>query len=186
MVSAARLGACGGIALVVALMACSRSSGPTVTSPAALPSASATEVRVERGGGSGGGGGTAGDAQVEGTFVFTAGGETTSGTYLGFLSSDLPEVVTLGGILLRKSDDAVFTVPVVALDSRLTSDVLTLGVSPNPETRILDFRVRLDQTFTATADSTCPTGVRHTFVLTGQIPQFGRSTLTLTHCEAVF
>jgi hypothetical protein len=186
MKSAASFGACVGVAFVVSLAACSRLDGPA-TSPSALRPTSSIEVRVERGGGSGGGGVIVGDAEVEGTFTFESGGETISGTYSGSVSISTPENVTLSvPVFIRKSDQAVFAIPVTSLDSGLTSVTVVLGVSPNPEIRIVDFRIELDQTFTVIADSNCPTGERHSFVLSGQIPQFGTSTLTLTHCEAVF
>jgi hypothetical protein len=184
MPSAGAVGASVGVVIVLVVAACSNGGDPSRTSGSVLAPSSVSQVRVERGGG---GDGVVGeDVPITGTYTLEAHGSISTGSYSGGVDLNFPTFVHISvNEPIRISDTAMFSISTFSLNTTATTAGISLSFSPNLRSGINGAHTQLNQAFQATTDISCQSGTRHTFILTGPLPQLGQTTLTFSHCAPI-
>jgi hypothetical protein len=174
--------------LTVIIGGCSQNAGRQNPSGVTLLKPSPVYQRVEDAG-SGGGGSTIGDITVQGQFTFTTGSGTLSGPYSGSLVIPTPNLifVFLGSLTGtgRLADVVLADHSLGTIDTTASTQHLTFRFHLTQSGQLYEVDADVPLTTNLTADATCSSGMRRTIAMDGSIPQFGRTSIVLSHCEPV-
>lgn len=127
---------------------------------------------------------------VEGTLQLTAGGGSISGVYkapatvpLGIGSDGGTQSLTGIGRFAGIRPAAASQILAVGLRSDARTALVRLLFYLPPSSQEFWVTSRLDQAYRSAEDTSCRSGYRQFYTLTGAIPQLGLTEIRLTHCQ---